>query len=125
MVRPGDPRLQPAAGRPGLPAGQRRDRGRAGLASGLFNTAQQVGGSLGLAILASLAASQTSSALHGTGPAHLGQLAARVSGYHLAVLAAAIMLAAGAVPMTFALRKSHTREIERELAAGQVAAAPA
>ena len=35
----------------------------AGLASGLFNTAQQVGGSLGLAILASLAASQTTSLL--------------------------------------------------------------
>ncbi len=33
----------------------------AGLASGLFNTAQQVGGSLGLAILSTLAASQTSS----------------------------------------------------------------
>ena len=37
----------------------------AGLASGLFNTAQQVGGSLGLAILSSLAASRTSSLLHG------------------------------------------------------------
>ena len=34
-----------------------------GLASGLFNTSQQVGGSLGLAILASLAASRTSSLL--------------------------------------------------------------
>ncbi|MGH2870200.1 MAG: MFS transporter [Solirubrobacteraceae bacterium] len=94
----------------------------AGLASGLFNTAQQVGGSLGLAILASLAASQTSSVLHGAGRA--GQLAARVSGYHVAFTAAAIMLAAGAVLMTFALRKSHTREIERELAMGQVAAVP-
>jgi EmrB/QacA subfamily drug resistance transporter len=94
----------------------------AGLASGLFNTAQQVGGSLGLAILASLAASQTSSALHSGASA--GQLAARVSGYHVAFLAAAIMLAAGAVLMTFALRKSHTREIERELAAGQVAPVP-
>jgi len=31
----------------------------AGLASGLFNTAQQVGGSLGLAILSTLAASRT------------------------------------------------------------------
>ena len=39
----------------------RRD---AGLASGLFNTAQQVGGSLGLAILSTLAASQTTSLLH-------------------------------------------------------------
>jgi predicted MFS family arabinose efflux permease len=37
----------------------------AGLASGLFNTAQQVGGSFGLAILATLATSQTSGLLHG------------------------------------------------------------
>jgi EmrB/QacA subfamily drug resistance transporter len=94
-----------------------------GLASGLFNTAQQVGGSLGLAILASLAASQTSSLLHGASAT--GQLAARVSGYHVAFLAAAIMLAAGAVLMTFALRKAHTREIERELATGEVVPVPA
>jgi EmrB/QacA subfamily drug resistance transporter len=94
-----------------------------GLASGLFNTAQQVGGSLGLAILASLAASHTSSVLqasHG-----VGQLAARVSGYHVAFLAAAIMLAAGGVLMTFVLRKSHTEEIERDLATGELSPVPA
>ncbi len=95
----------------------------AGLASGLFNTAQQVGGSLGLAILASLAASQTSSLLHG--PASPGHLAARVSGYHVAFLTAAIMLAAGAALMAFVLRKSHTRAIELELARGEGAALPA
>jgi EmrB/QacA subfamily drug resistance transporter len=94
-----------------------------GLASGLFNTAQQVGGSLGLAILASLAASRTSSLL--TASHGLGQLAARVSGYHVAFLAAAIMLAAGGLLMTVALRKSHTREIERDLATGEVAPVPA
>jgi EmrB/QacA subfamily drug resistance transporter len=94
-----------------------------GLASGLFNTAQQVGGSLGLAILASLAASQTSSVLHASGGA--GQLAARVSGYHVAFLAAAIMLAAGGGLMTFVLRKSHTREIEHDLATGELAPVPA
>jgi Na+/melibiose symporter-like transporter len=93
-----------------------------GLASGLFNTAQQVGGSLGLAILASLAASRTSSLVHASAGA--GQLAARVSGYHVAFLAAAIMLATGGVLMTFVLRRSHTREIERDLATGQVAAVP-
>src|ERR1700760_2682267 len=77
----------------------------AGLASGLFNTAQQVGGSLGLAILSTLAASQTARVLDGTSPAAI--VAARVSGYHVAFLAAAIMLAAGAVIMTVALRRSH------------------
>jgi EmrB/QacA subfamily drug resistance transporter len=91
--------------------------GDTGLASGLFNTAQQVGGSLGLAILSSLAASQTTSLLHGNGPAHsVSAIAARVSGYHVAFLAAAVMLGIAAVLMTFVLRKSHTTEIERELA---------
>jgi EmrB/QacA subfamily drug resistance transporter len=80
----------------------------AGLASGLFNTAQQVGGSLGLAILATLAASQTSSLLHGD----VGAVAARVSGYHVAFAAAAIMLAAGALIMVLGLRRRDVRSIE-------------
>ena len=37
----------------------------AGLASGLLNTAQQVGGSIGLAVLSTLAVSRTTSLLHG------------------------------------------------------------
>jgi len=86
----------------------------AGLASGLFNTAQQVGGSLGLAILSTLAASQTSSLLHAHGA---GALAARVSGYHVAFLGAAIMLAGGAALLAFALRRRHIRDVEREIAA--------
>ena len=85
----------------------------AGLASGLFNTAQQVGGSLGLAILSTLAASQTTRLLHD----HTGSVpAALVSGYHVAFLAAAIMLALGALLLAVALRRSHLREVERELA---------
>jgi EmrB/QacA subfamily drug resistance transporter len=87
-----------------------------GLASGLFNTAQQVGGLLGLAILSTLAASQTTSVLHGTGTAAV--LAARVSGYHVAFLAAAIMLASGAVLLMVALRRRHMREVERAIEAG-------
>jgi predicted MFS family arabinose efflux permease len=65
----------------------------AGLASGLLNTAQQVGGSIGLAILSTLAASRTTSLLHG--PVTPGSvLAARVSGFHVAFIAAAGLLGA-------------------------------
>ena len=93
----------------------------AGLASGLFNTAQQVGGSLGLAILSTLAASQTSSLLHGHVSA-AGIAAARVSGYHVAFAAAAGMLAAGGLILALALRPRHVRALESELVPAAVAA---
>jgi EmrB/QacA subfamily drug resistance transporter len=83
----------------------------AGLASGLFNTAQQVGGALGLAILSTLAASRTASALSN----HAGLFAAKVAGYHVAFVAAAIMLAAGALIMATMLRPSHVRNVELDL----------
>ncbi|MBV9817351.1 MAG: MFS transporter [Solirubrobacterales bacterium] len=90
-----------------------------GLASGLFNTAQQVGGSLGLAILSTIAASHTSSILRAAGASVTAAQAAqaRVSGYQDAFLAAAIMLAVGAVLLAVGLRRRHMREIEAELAA--------
>jgi MFS family permease len=82
----------------------------AGLASGLFNTAQQVGGSLGLAILSTLSASQASRVLHGSA----SQLAARVSGYHVAFAAAAVMLGAGAVLMIVLVRGRHLSTVDVE-----------
>jgi predicted MFS family arabinose efflux permease len=82
-----------------------------GLASGLFNTAQQVGGSLGLAILSTLAASQTASLLHGPATP-TAVLAARVSGYHVAFAAAAIMLAVGGAILTLGLRRRDVRAFE-------------
>jgi EmrB/QacA subfamily drug resistance transporter len=90
----------------------------AGLASGLFNTAQQVGGSLGLAILSTLAASQTSSLLAGSqaSPGSAVALAARVSGYHVAFLAAALMLAGGGLILAVALRPRHVRALQAEAA---------
>jgi len=90
----------------------------AGLASGLFNTSQQVGGSLGLAILSTLAASQTVSVLN----AHSSTvLAARVSGYHVAFLAAAVMLASGAALMAFGLRRRHIDVVEQAIDSSGVA----
>jgi EmrB/QacA subfamily drug resistance transporter len=70
-----------------------------GLASGLLNTTQQVGGSLGLAILSSIATSRTSSALH-TGSA---LPAALTHGFKGAFIVGAVLCATGAVFTTVLL----------------------
>jgi EmrB/QacA subfamily drug resistance transporter len=58
----------------------------AGLASGVVNTAFMMGGALGLAVLASLAAARTDSLL----ASGEGELAALTGGYHLAFVVGAI-----------------------------------
>ncbi|HYT52613.1 MAG TPA: MFS transporter [Gaiellaceae bacterium] len=63
-----------------------------GLASGVVNTAFMMGGALGLAILASLAASHSDS-LRASGDSHL---AALTGGYHVAFLVGAIFALAAA-----------------------------
>ncbi len=85
----------------------------AGLASGLFNTAQQVGGSLGLAILSTLAANRTGSVLHGaTSHTRFALFTAQLDGFHLAFLAGAILMAAGIVIEAAILRKRDVERIE-------------
>jgi EmrB/QacA subfamily drug resistance transporter len=76
-----------------------------GLASGLFNTSQQIGGALGLAILSTLATSKMSSA--GGSPAH-----ALVVGFHWAFAAAAVIMLAALIVMLALLRKEHVARIE-------------
>ncbi|MGI8802698.1 MAG: MFS transporter [Solirubrobacteraceae bacterium] len=60
----------------------------AGLASGLVNTAAQIGGALGLAILATLSATRTRDLLAGGTPTP----SALTSGYHLAFLIASALV---------------------------------
>ena len=89
-----------------------------GLASGLFNSAQQVGGSLGLAVLATLSTTRTAHLAHGGLPTP----ADFVSGYHVAFLAAAIMMIAGVVLLPVFLRKRHLDGLELDTSALPVAA---
>ena len=58
-----------------------------GLASGIVNTAFMMGGALGLAVLASVAASRTDTPARATATAHLAALA---GGYHAAFLVGAL-----------------------------------
>jgi EmrB/QacA subfamily drug resistance transporter len=72
----------------------------AGLASGIVNTAFMMGGALGLAVLASLAASRTDTLLASGDP----ELVALTGGYHVAFLAGAVFAAAGAILGALLLR---------------------
>ena len=69
----------------------------AGLASGLVNATAQVGGALGLAVLATVSASRTNALLAQHRPAAV----ALTDGYHLAFwIACALVIAAAAVAAT-------------------------
>jgi len=80
-----------------------------GLASGLLNTTQQVGGSLGLAILSTVSTTRVNHALHG------GALlpAALTHGFKGGFIVAAILCAAAAV-LALTLLPRRKREVENE-----------
>jgi hypothetical protein len=82
----------------------------AGLASGIFNTSQQIGGALGLAILSTLAASRSAS-LIADGVARPEAL---TRGYHVAFAVGAAFLAAGLVVLLVGIRKRHVESIDVE-----------
>jgi MFS family permease len=73
---------------------------KAGIASGVVNTSFMMGGALGLAILASLAASRSDSLL----ASGAGRLNALTGGYHIAFFVAALFAAAAAALSAVLLR---------------------
>jgi hypothetical protein len=81
-----------------------------GLASGLVNTSVQVGGAIGLAVLATLASERTDKLLAG-GTSHD---AALNSGYHLAYLIGTALVAVAIVVALTVLRSPAPAEAEAE-----------
>jgi Na+/melibiose symporter-like transporter len=88
----------------------------AGLASGVVNTSFMMGGALGLAILASVAASRSASLL----ASGEGQLTALTGGYHIAFLVGALFAAGAAVLGAVLLRGGAGSAVKvRDEAAGE------
>jgi hypothetical protein len=77
-----------------------------GLASGLLMTTQQVGGALGLSVLASLSASQTNGLL----AASVAEPAALTNGYQLSFAIGAVLVLAALVAAVMVLRPAEEAE---------------
>jgi len=93
----------------------------AGLASGVFNTSQQIGGALGLAVLATLANDRTASFLAGLGgaPTPAQEGAALVEGFQLAFYAAAALFVVGTVLVGVLLRRRDVALIDETAASSE------
>jgi EmrB/QacA subfamily drug resistance transporter len=90
------------------------DEDDAGVASGLLNTSQQIGGALGLAVLSTLAANTTSrslSALAGA-PSAVARVAALVDGFRLAFLVGGFLMAGGAILLAATVRRGDVARID-------------
>jgi EmrB/QacA subfamily drug resistance transporter len=97
----------------------------AGLASGLLNTAQQIGGALGLAILATIANSRTNDVVAAAGGDPAALPGALTEGFQSAFLVGAGFALAGAILGAVLLSGRDSREHAKAARRGEALAVPA
>lgn len=95
----------------------------AGLSSGIINTSQQLGAAIGLAALATVAASRTSHLLHGASTA-AGRSHALAAGFQRGFLVAGALVVVAAVVALLTVRRNDVQQVSEAAAVEQLPTEP-